>query len=341
MNSVLITGSSGFIGGHLVQRLSAMGVRTKCLVRSTSSRTRLESCDAELIAGDVTDPESLRTAVEGADAVFHLAGLTCALRRSDFFRVNGEGPGNLAAACASLANPPVLVLVSSIAAAGPPTSAAAIRVESDQPRPVSQYGHSKLAGEQAARRFADRVPTTVVRPGVVFGEHDPGMAVLTKSIRQTGIHLNAGFRSPRLSIIYARDLVEILIAAAEKGERLLAGDRHTDPGHGIYFAVGPEYPTYSELGRIIAPEVMKNGSGLWNIYVPGPVAFLLGAINEGICLVRGKPDIFSRDKVREGLVASWACSCEKVKQHFSWQPSGPLVEQLRATARWYIEQGWT
>jgi nucleoside-diphosphate-sugar epimerase len=157
-----------------------------------------------------------------------------------------------------------------------------------------------------------------------------------------GIHLNAGFRSPRLSMIYARDLVKILIAAAEKGERLPGIDGgHDSSGLGIYFGVGPDHPTYRELGRIIAPELVKNGSGPWNICVPGSLALLLGATNEAVCWFRGKADIFSRDKVREGLAPSWVCSCEKVRRQLSWQPSATLVDQLRATARWYVQQGWT
>jgi len=339
MNTVLITGGSGFIGGHLAERLSALGVRTKCLVRASSSRKRLEPCGVECVAGDTTDPDTLRTAMAGVDVVFNLAGLRFALRREDLFRVNGEGPGNVSAACQSLSSPPVHVLVSSIAAAGPAT-ATSILMESDEPRPVSQYGRSKLAGEQATRRFAGSVPTTIIRPGVVFGEYDPGMVVVAKSIRHVGIHLNAGFRSPRLAIIHARDLVEILLAAASSGERLPADPNTNTPGMGIYFAACPEHPTYSELGRIMAPELMKNGSGPWNIYVPGSLAYLMGAFNEAVCWFRGKADILSRDKVREGLVASWACSCEKVTKQFGWQPAAALSDQLRATARWYVEQGW-
>ena len=119
--SVLVTGANGFIGQHLVRRLIERGCRVTCLVRATSHIDELRSVGAQMVTGDVTERTSIEQAltISRAGIVFHLAGLVRALRTDDFVRVNTGGTESVAAACACLNNPPRLVVVSSLAAAGP------------------------------------------------------------------------------------------------------------------------------------------------------------------------------------------------------------------------------
>ena len=89
-----------------------------CLVRKSSNIERLKSLGVECAQSDVTDP-ALATALPQVDVVYHLAGLVKALRPNELLRVNEGGTRNLAGALAAQSNPPVLVVVSSLAAAGP------------------------------------------------------------------------------------------------------------------------------------------------------------------------------------------------------------------------------
>ncbi|GIW91150.1 MAG: epimerase [Pirellulaceae bacterium] len=338
MPTALVTGATGFIGGHLARHLVERGYRVRCLVRSRLRCGRLEPLGVELSIGDVTDPAGVAAAVEGMDVVFNLAGLTCALSWQQMADVNIRGPAIVAEACAHSSRPPLHILVSSLSAAGPAPLDGCL-AETDPPQPISQYGRSKLGGEHEALRYADRVPTTIVRPGVVFGPYDPGMRPVVQSIWRWRLHLNPGSHSPRLSLIHVDDLCRVIIAAAEKGERAPSSSQR--PGEGIYFAVGhPQYPTYVELGQMIATGLFDGRRTVRVIRVPTRLAWLIGWTNEGLSRVRRRPDLLNRDKIREGTAPSWVCSGEKIRQQFSFQPAAPLEQQLHEVARWYVEAGW-
>src|SRR5689334_11366600 len=93
---VLVTGASGFLGGHVVELLSKRGDRVRALVRSTSKRKHLESLSGvELFEGAVEDVERLDKAIDGVDAVVHAAALVKARNTDEFFAVNMGGTSNL------------------------------------------------------------------------------------------------------------------------------------------------------------------------------------------------------------------------------------------------------
>src|SRR5688500_834283 len=107
MANVLVTGASGFIGSHLAESLVHQGDRVRCLVRRSSPITRLQAIDVELVFGDVTDYAALQRGVQGMDVVYHVAGLTRAIRKSDLWEVNERGTANVAMACAQQETPPI------------------------------------------------------------------------------------------------------------------------------------------------------------------------------------------------------------------------------------------
>ena len=76
MTHALVTGATGFIGGHLVRALAESGAEVTCLVREQSDCSQLVEFKPRLVYGDVTDADSLRGVFRGVDVVYHLAGAT-------------------------------------------------------------------------------------------------------------------------------------------------------------------------------------------------------------------------------------------------------------------------
>ena len=303
------------------------------MVRREPAGHRLKALGAEVVLGDVTRPDNLAAAVAGTDVVFHLAGLVKALHSDELFKVNGQGTRNVARACNDQTSPPVLVLVSSMAAAGPALNGHP-RTESDPIEPVSNYGRSKRAGEVAAVEFSRNLPVTIVRPPVVFGEGDMNTWLLFQPIARHGVHAVPGLKPRKVSLVHADDLAEALWLAAGKGKRV---DKEGDPAEGCYFVAGDRDPQYDELGRLIGDAVGRRR--VFIVRTPDWMGRCAGAASEVVSRLRGQAAIFNLDKMREASAGSWVCSSERIRHDLGFRVARPLTERLQQTADWYASQG--
>ncbi|HJX41791.1 MAG TPA: NAD-dependent epimerase/dehydratase family protein [Anaerolineales bacterium] len=331
---VLVTGATGFIGHHLVQHLIQRGDQVTCLVRPSSDTSSLDRANLQFAVGDMGDPPSLRAAIAGAEVVYHLAAALTARRPQDLMRVNTAGLTALAEACTQQPNPPVLVVLSSLAAAGP-SPAGRPRTEGDPAGPVSHYGRSKLAGEQAARAHASQVPVTIVRASWVFGEWDRDTLAIFRTVRY-GLHLVPVARSNRYSLIHAADLAGFLALAALRGERC-GPDRPA--GDGLYYAAAEPALDYPEIGQMAAAAMERRRPRV--LHLPRPLTLAMAAIPQLVTAALGRPpSIVNLDKAREGFAGSWVCSAEKAQRQLGFTASAPLADRMRQTASWYQERGW-
>lgn len=318
--NALVTGATGFIGSHLCEELLRKGYKVTCLSRSTSSLKWLESLDVKLCKGDCTDSSSLFRAVDGADYIFHLAGLTKATCGSDFFRVNAEGTENLIRTV-SERNPGVkrFVFLSSLAAAGPSRNGTPV-TEDALPSPVSNYGKSKLEAETAVFGFKDKVPVTILRPPAVYGPRDRDMLVMFKMIKK-GFFFDLG--KCYYSLLYVDDLVRGIVQCAES--KKAEGK--------VYFLSDAEIYT----GEAVATEMSSAlGVKALPLKVPKFAMPFFAFIGEKI----NKAGIINRDRVKDFRHSHWICDPRKVREEIGFIPKVGLKEGIKWTADWYRIHRW-
>jgi dihydroflavonol-4-reductase len=334
MRTVFVTGATGFIGRNLVAALLDRGDHVRCLVRSPDRARHLECAGVRIVPGSLDDVAAWGHELRGCVAVFHVGGLVSARRHGDFAAVNGHATGSLADACAALETPPTLVFFSSLAAAGPGPAGSGRRAERDPFVPVSAYGASKLLGERELRRRAGRLPITSLQPGVVFGPHDPKILALYQMIDVARLHLPVGWRRVPLSLVHVTDVVDLALAAAERGERMTPAN---DDASGIYHVCDDrEHPTWGELGRRVACGL---GRSVLVVPFPTPVVWPAVAGIEAFWNLVGQPSIVSRDKLREATARSWAASAAKARDQLAFAPAATLDERLRETGDWFRTHG--
>lgn len=310
---ILVTGGSGFIGGHLVEALCTRGERVRCLVR------RKVAPRAELVLGDLVSGAGVEAVLEGVDLVIHLAGVTKALKVEDYYLGNVRATETLARAVA--ARPGIrLVHVSSLAAVGPSLDGTPVR-EDDEARPVTHYGKSKLEGERIVRRL---VPgAVIVRPPVVYGPRDTDVFQVLKPL-SNGIAVQMGAGERWFSAIYVADLVEGLIAASSASGR-------------TYFLANATPVSWGDL-RDSAARIMGRRARV--LRVPQTVAYAAGLGAEMWARLTGKPGIISREKVAEALCRYWTCDTRRAAAEIGFEARTSLDAGLALTLAWYREAGW-
>jgi dihydroflavonol-4-reductase len=324
--TVLVTGANGFIGSHLVEALLEKGYRVRCLVRPTSDRTFIQHLPVTWAVADVREPASLAEACQGIDGVCHCAALTRALDRETFMRTNAEGTRALAQACLAL-DPPVrrFLFLSSQAAAGPSQAADRPVDELSAPRPVTWYGDSKLAAERLLQAMAGQLPLTIIRAAAVFGPRDRDFLTYFRLVRR-GWSLQLGRAERRISLIYVRDLVRLLLLALESEQ---ASGR-------LYFASNGDL-SYGEFSAAIADAL---GCRARRVVLPeaalAPIS--LYARIEG--RLTGHPGLLNEQRVLDLRQRYWLCSSQRACAELGFSPQVDLQAAVDETAGWYQANGW-
>ncbi|NIM59527.1 MAG: NAD-dependent epimerase/dehydratase family protein [Candidatus Aminicenantes bacterium] len=209
----LVTGATGFIGSHLAQSLVEKNWDVTCLIRSKSRTDFLQKLPVRFVEGSANNIGSLEKAVKGQDYVFHLAGRIRPTSRVDYDIANYQLTKNLAQAC--LRENRTLkrfIYVSSISAAGPSLQNS-YSDENQTPSPVSEYGRTKLKGEEAVCEVWNHVPATIIRPPNVYGPRQQETEQLIKLISKRIVPLLKR-RKETTSLIYIKDLIQGIVKAA-------------------------------------------------------------------------------------------------------------------------------
>jgi len=223
---ILVTGASGFVGGHVVERLRAEGRAVRCLVRDRAEAQRLEALGCELAEGDLTRPETLQPAVAGCDAIVHLVAIRQG-KPQEFQRVMIDGTRSLLG-------------VAKDAAVGRFVHMSALGT-SEETKDLVPYFGAKWAMEQDVK--ASGIPYVIFRPSFIFAKDGgilPTFAKLAKLMPVTPI---MGSGTQRIQPIWADDVAAYFAKAVDLDS---AANRTFELG-------GPEAVTWNEFwGRLKA-----------------------------------------------------------------------------------------
>ena len=196
--TVMVTGSTGFLGRRVVQALLAEGKDVRCLVHSPGSESLFDLDKVDVHYGSVTDPPSLRSAFYNLDEVIHLVAIIQERGNSTFYRVNVEGVRNVLRA-AEAAGVQRIVHVSAIGA---------------QETPTMRYLHSKWQGEQLVLNSG--IPYTILRPSLLFGEGDQFMNSLAGLVRAAPVVPVIGSGKNELQPVSVDDVARCIVTSIDE-----------------------------------------------------------------------------------------------------------------------------
>ena len=327
-----VTGGTGFVGSHLVEELLRRGYAVRALVRDAPKW--LEGLDVETVRGDLFDEEALRRGMDGATAVFHVAGLTRAPDYAALERANVTGTLNVLEAAAAQPTPPRVLVTSSLAAVGPsdrlPDGSGKPRIETALLRPISDYGRSKAKMERQIDAWqlerGDALPLVVVRPPAVYGPREADIFTIFKTAARGLFPIVGDGRKPQLSLVHVRDLVRGMVDALEADAAV--GE--------TYFIGSTRGYSWNEV-RDAALQAL--GTRALRVNVPKPFVGPIGAVSELAGRVTGSYPPLNREKAREAKEA-WVCSPAKAARDFGYRQEVPLGEGMAETMAWYREHGW-
>lgn len=326
MKTVAVTGGTGFIGSHTVEALLREGYHVRCLIRSGRNGTGwLKGLPVEIRNVDLLDGSAVRSALDHCDMVVHIAGVTRAKRRKDFFTGNVEPTRRILSACKELGTVRQFCYMSSLTAVGP--SDEGRPVHEDSPcYPLTAYGASKLEAEKACREFDGSFPVVVLRPPAVYGPRDRDILHMFRWIK-FGIMPVMGPSTKMLSMIYVTELARAVTAVL-----------NADPSpRGTYF-VGDQAPyRYSDLVTITAGLL---GKTTINLPIPRPILYAIAGTTQAVSWLLPQPSVVNIDKVRDLVTPYWTCKTGKIERDLGFRTEIGAREGLQRTLDWYKTEGW-
>jgi dihydroflavonol-4-reductase len=325
---VFLTGATGFVGSHVAQAYAAQGADLRLLTRSTSKLAAIEGIAAEVIVGDLRQPESLRAALRGCDALVHVAAdYRLWVRDPDaMYAANVAGTRELLR-IAREEHIAKVVYTSSVATMGFKADGTIV----DEATPVSladmigHYKRSKFLGEQeaiAAARTGQHV--MILNPTTPIG---PGDAKPTPTGRIFVDFLNRRFPAyvdTGLNLVDVSEVARMHVVALEHGK---PGERYILGGENL------------TLKQILDRMSAITGLPSPTMKVPHAVAMAFAFFDETFTgKLRGKEPRATVEAVRMGRKFMYASSA-KAEHDLGFRVL-PVYHAMRAAIEWFIAHGY-
>jgi dihydroflavonol-4-reductase len=318
--TALVTGASGFLGSRTAAALCARGEQVRTLVRSTSSRRRLEGLEVEYVEGDVTDRATVEKALDGVDVVYHAAALY-ELGTGDphyMERVNVGGTENVLTAAHERSI--LAVHVSSVAALGPTGTQPAVEGHWRQDMPRSPYEATKKRAHLLARSMAGSgARVRIAMPGSIYGPDDPSLLGTAHRFLFRGVPIAVG-ATLIMSFVNVDDCGDGLVRIAERGH------------DGEEYILVSDTATFRQWFETIAEVTGKRPP---RFYIPDFITWDVGDVARH--LVPGRPGRILRDAIAMSAGENWSFSGEKARRELGWDPRA-LRQGMIELRDWYAEQ---
>ena len=323
----LVTGGSGFLGSYLVEALVAQGEEVRALVRPTSKIAHLESLGVELVYGDLNDVQSLRTATQGIERVYH-----CAALASDwgdwetFHAANVTGVRNLLEAALE-AGVSKFIHVSTTDVYGHPD------YPTDETAPYRlrdwQYGDTKIEGERLVWTYYHQhdLPITVVRPVNIYGPRSTMFVLEIVELLKSGSMLHIGKGRKPAGLAYVTNVVDVLLRAA---------DSESSVGQAYNASDGSDVTWRHYVDRLA--EIVGVSSP--RVVIPYRLAYLAGWTMEktyGALRIEARP-LLTRMAV-ELFGTHQGFSINKARRELGYEPKVGFEEGMRRVEVWLRQIG--
>lgn len=326
---VLITGGTGFIGSRLALKSLKKGHSVVVLGQvntdaEAANLRELEAAGVTMAVGSVTEPENIRSAIQGCDIVFHLAAAQHESNVQDqhFYDVNVTGTVNMLEAAAE-AGVKRFVHGSTIGVYG-----SAVQGEMDEEsavRPDNIYGRTKLEAEQRVLASSNKLPVVVVRISETYGPGDRRLLKFFKAIKKN-VFFIIGSGENKHQLIYVDDLNEGLYRAAEEDKAI---------GQ-IFVLAGQEVLTTRDMMEAVAAALdvrpRRFRAPLWPFMAAAVVMEkTLRPLGISPPLHRRRMDFFRK---------SFYFSQDKIKNLLGFETRVSFLEGTKKTAKWYKAAGY-
>ncbi len=331
MPRILITGASGFIGGHLVAEALTRGYEVTAAIRAGSDRSRLSDPRIHLLELPLSDEAGMAqsfAAMERFDWVIHNAGITKALNREAYLEGNVANTQRLVHALQQSGKvPDKFLFVSSLAALGAaPVGSAAIQ-EGQAPNPLTFYGESKYEAERFLASLHHTFPWVVVQPTAVYGPWERDILTFIR-LAHKGLEMTIGRHPQRLSFVHAEDVAGAVFRVLENTGALYRKFILSD---------GKAYQT-EDLGAAVRQALGKKST--LKIRLPLALVRQVAAVSETIGKWQNKAVPLNRDKIAELAAENWHCNASPLLHVLQYQPKYDLYEGMAHTVQWYRQKGW-
>jgi nucleoside-diphosphate-sugar epimerase len=320
----LVTGATGMVGSHLVERLVEREDEVRTMVRDLPRAEFLSPPEVELVQGALEDAESLERAAQGVEIVYHCAArvaLPYQGNREEIFRANVEGTKNILEASVRV-GVRRFVFVSSVAVYGDIDEPI---VREDHPlQPRGPYAESKVLAEGLVRDFAARgLETVILRPCVIYGPRDRNfLPQIIETLPRRPFPLVGGGRQP-LDMVYASDVAEAL---------MLAGASREAVGR-VYNVTDGETHTLRGIIEVFSRIVEVRPKLL---VVPYPIAYALAAVSFLLSkLLRPGEDPLISPAAVAAMAKPHHYDISRIQQELGYEPQVSLEDGMRMAVDWY------